>query len=578
MSGALRWVIGADPTCDIVLDHPKISGRHAVLQRLDDRYGVLDLGSRNGTWVRGARIGSEWVSVDDQEAIGLGTDLAHSPMELIALRREPRGTVHWLVGAADDCDVRLEHPRISGQHARISRCGTRVWVTDLGSTNGTFVGDEQVMRTELRPGDPLRLGSLRADWQSWLADRAGRQTWIVGAGDEADIRVNNGVVSSKHARLTRDGRGRWWIEDLGSRNGVMLNGDRVERALLPPDAVVGLGPHPVAASWLIGQVDESTVSAPATDRPHDLPPQAPPRPTHKAAQAHTPAVVSADEADEIEEPGPSLPQPRRTAPARPTPTSGGSAWSLVLILALLAGGGWWWMQHGRGGGSRPPAPTPAPTPSPTPAPAPSDDGNAWVSAWSMARPMATPAGARSESEVATASFGAAPKGADGVGLPAEQADLLVETAYLRQQLDPSALKGVPTQQLRGTTAPNAQTYAVSAGNFAADYVIPGLDNLPIRDQESRGTCAAFAAIGAIEHACLKQRPELGTLNLSEQRFYWIAKPQCQQTGCAMGNEGSSYAQGYSASENADSSDIPLERDCPYNPRPGPTDTQAPQPP
>ena len=124
-----------------------------------------------------------------------------------------------------------------------------------------------------------------------------------------------------------------------------------------------------------------------------------------------------------------------------------------------------------------------------------------------------------------------------------------------------------------------------------DYMIPGLEKIPVRDQGGRGTCAAFAGIGAIEYAALNtsdpQDPDGGatsslpTLDLSEQRFYWMSKTECQGPGgceCPGCEQGSWYGVGMDASaERAEGVyDIPLETDCPYNNTVGKNDTQYPQ--
>jgi len=54
------------------------------------------------------------------------------------------------------------------------------------------------------------------------------------------LAVEDKSMSSSHARLVRDGR-RWSIEDAGSRNGVILNGERQERATLVDGDVFELG-------------------------------------------------------------------------------------------------------------------------------------------------------------------------------------------------------------------------------------------------------------------------------------------------------------------------------------------------
>ena len=49
-------VIGADPACDIVLDDPTVSRKHATIVAGEGGFDVTDLGSRNGTWLDGAKI------------------------------------------------------------------------------------------------------------------------------------------------------------------------------------------------------------------------------------------------------------------------------------------------------------------------------------------------------------------------------------------------------------------------------------------------------------------------------------------------------------------------------------------
>ncbi len=64
-------LLGRDPECDIVVDLPSVSGRHARLSRSGGRVVIEDLDSSNGTHVNGRRIqGREAVS--DGDVIGLG--------------------------------------------------------------------------------------------------------------------------------------------------------------------------------------------------------------------------------------------------------------------------------------------------------------------------------------------------------------------------------------------------------------------------------------------------------------------------------------------------------------------------
>ncbi|CCF86125.1 FHA domain-containing protein [Nitrolancea hollandica] len=49
---------------------------------------------------------------------------------------------------------------------------------------------------------------------------------VIGRHPRATIRLDNGFVSSEHAQVSWNG-GRWWLTDLNSTNGTMLNGRSV---------------------------------------------------------------------------------------------------------------------------------------------------------------------------------------------------------------------------------------------------------------------------------------------------------------------------------------------------------------
>jgi predicted Zn finger-like uncharacterized protein len=65
--------------------------------------------------------------------------------------------VKTVLGRAD-CDIVLDDPEASRQHATLEILGSRVVVTDLGSTNGTFVGGERIQNVELENHNEFRIG------------------------------------------------------------------------------------------------------------------------------------------------------------------------------------------------------------------------------------------------------------------------------------------------------------------------------------------------------------------------------------------------------------------------------------
>jgi serine phosphatase RsbU (regulator of sigma subunit) len=63
---------------------------------------------------------------------------------------------------------------------------------------------------------------------------------IIGRSTLADLTISDRFLSRRHARLFRDG-GEWVIEDLGSRNGTLVNGAKISQpTVVRPGDVIGL--------------------------------------------------------------------------------------------------------------------------------------------------------------------------------------------------------------------------------------------------------------------------------------------------------------------------------------------------
>jgi hypothetical protein len=63
---------------------------------------------------------------------------------------------------------------------------------------------------------------------------------VIGRSRDCDVTLDDPNVSRRHAEVRRENGG-YWVVDLGSTNGVVLNGKRVERARLEPDDSILLG-------------------------------------------------------------------------------------------------------------------------------------------------------------------------------------------------------------------------------------------------------------------------------------------------------------------------------------------------
>jgi hypothetical protein len=64
------------------------------------------------------------------------------------------------IGRGLNNDIILEDTRVSRNHAQLRYRAKRFWVTDLGSTNGTYVNGEQIEERTLADEDIVSLGGL----------------------------------------------------------------------------------------------------------------------------------------------------------------------------------------------------------------------------------------------------------------------------------------------------------------------------------------------------------------------------------------------------------------------------------
>jgi ABC-type multidrug transport system ATPase subunit/pSer/pThr/pTyr-binding forkhead associated (FHA) protein len=160
-------VLGRDPASDIVIDVPIVSARHAELKWRDAGYEIADLGSKNGLFFQGQRIAQKLLA--DGDVLYIGTDVT---LTYRAARRDDlshhypaldlHGRATLSLGRDPKNDTVIDHPAVSRFHARITRRDGAFVISDLNSTNGTFVNGERIIgECTLQPGDAIRIGPCR---------------------------------------------------------------------------------------------------------------------------------------------------------------------------------------------------------------------------------------------------------------------------------------------------------------------------------------------------------------------------------------------------------------------------------
>ncbi|HIE57803.1 MAG TPA: FHA domain-containing protein [Anaerolineales bacterium] len=301
--GESPLVIGREAACEITIDDKTISRRHAKINHLNGRYFIADLGSSNGTFINGNRLGSSPVPLAPGDQIQLGTavtlvfeplvspeaptrigkrvnihgaatvfdaesiDLPSSaPPELLVTvagqtgKRYPLTKDRITLGRAADNDIVVDSKIVSRYHATLERVeGGYRFVPLPDATNLVYLDGYPLYDPQLlQNGNILRIGGAdpgmmismtysipdaRPATIDALTIQFGERSVLrIGRDAGNDIVLDAPNVSRFHAQIERVGK-RYRVSDLQSSNGTFVNNQRItaETWVKPGDTVkVGL--------------------------------------------------------------------------------------------------------------------------------------------------------------------------------------------------------------------------------------------------------------------------------------------------------------------------------------------------
>lgn len=236
--GGASILVGRGAHCDVVLDFSTVSSEHCRIWPVPGGFQVEDLGSTNGTYLRhgGARITGK-VFVPEDGSVYLGS--YRLGLAALAGRRQEgrkakftRGgegqvdsivltKTRMVIGRDPSCDLPVDHPRVSWHHAQLEAQGQRYTITDLGSSNGTFLNGRRVKSAQLSVGDTIGLGSYTF---TFSADKSLQKRRI-----EGDV--------------TLSAEGLWvTVPDAGSPDGRKVILEDVSFTVFPGELVGIMGP------------------------------------------------------------------------------------------------------------------------------------------------------------------------------------------------------------------------------------------------------------------------------------------------------------------------------------------------
>lgn len=156
---------------------------------------------------------------------------------------ESKGEV-LTIGRSPDNDLRLDNLAVSAHHARIEKRGLGWRVSDLGSTNGTFVGGERIRAKELTDGDEVTIGKHTLVFFS-AKGRAGRAPRKASERSPAMDATMVLETARQRERLEREAQAEF--RRNGGKVGVLKvvagGADRGEYEMLSPFVMIGRSPE-----------------------------------------------------------------------------------------------------------------------------------------------------------------------------------------------------------------------------------------------------------------------------------------------------------------------------------------------
>ena len=173
--------IGRQPSNTIVIPRPTVSGFHAQIVRQGNQLVLVHPHPKQGHTLNGLTYNGQNIAGNEQfrqvlkrgdviritDENGTFVSLTYNDGSgqvqeaLPELRPIALGAPTLTLGRAPDNSVVLDHPQVSGHHARMEQVQGGYRILDLGSTNHVYVNAQRVTNQVLKLGDEIRIGPFK---------------------------------------------------------------------------------------------------------------------------------------------------------------------------------------------------------------------------------------------------------------------------------------------------------------------------------------------------------------------------------------------------------------------------------
>jgi len=217
--------IGRRDTNDVVIEDPSVSGHHAKIDSLEDRFVLIDLQSKNGSFVNEQMVNSHWLKDEDIITIG-----GH---KLIFRYGDE---VQEISGDSDKFDETqgmntTQHRRMMEQSNPTKSINvTKFWNKSQGRGKlRDLESDDPGYNTESKEKEPV--GAL-----TYLAGGNGRieltqKITSIGKDPTSDIVIKGLLINPTAVIITKKADG-FYLSNIGGRPKPKINNEPVRKSII----------------------------------------------------------------------------------------------------------------------------------------------------------------------------------------------------------------------------------------------------------------------------------------------------------------------------------------------------------
>ncbi|MFC4030534.1 FHA domain-containing protein [Streptomyces polygonati] len=249
LDASRSYSLGRDPRADVVFEDARVSWRHATVRRGDRGWLIEDLGSTNGTYLQGRRVQQTEVGPGSAVHLGNATD---GPRLDFRGEAAPQAAAGAVAGASAGI---AQQPQYQQPHYQQAQAQAPSYAEPAqGLPRAAPLAQPRPRAQAQVPGPlaqpPAPQAQPRPQAPSGGAGDRNPTTFHrlalgrvmrIGRALENELVVSDLQVSRYHAEFRAHPDGRYEIVDLGSHNGTYVNGRAVQRHLLVPNDIVGVG-------------------------------------------------------------------------------------------------------------------------------------------------------------------------------------------------------------------------------------------------------------------------------------------------------------------------------------------------